>query len=287
MSEQVTKTSLTPADILLTGQVALITGGGAGIGRGIAMGFAEFGADVALLDVDEAAAEKVAALVRAKGRRALTIKADVTDNAAVRGGIARVGAELGRLDILVNNAGGTRPVPLLEMTDRQVERRIALNLTSLFAATRDAAKLMIAGGQGGSVINITSIEGMRAAPLHSAYAAAKAGMVNFTRSAALELAEHGIRVNCIAPDIVFTEVMEKHTPQALSPEYRKNHDRYLPLGRMGNFDDCAGAAVFLASRMAAYVTGVTMNVDGGTFAASGWTRGRSGRWQLFERDFDV
>ena len=287
MSDEVTRTSLTPDAILLSGKVALITGGGAGIGRGIAAAFATFGADVALLDINAEAAETVAALVREKGRRAMVITADVTDRDAVRAGIARIMAEFGALDILVNNAGGTRPLSLLDMTDKQADRRIDLNLTSLFTATQAAAKAMIAGGRGGAIINIASIEGQRGAPLHSVYAACKAGMVNLTRTSALELAEHGIRVNCIAPDCVLTEVMARNSPESLTPAFRKQHASYFPLGRAGNFDDCAGTAVFLASPMSSYVTGVTINVDGGTWASSGWTKDKNGKWRLFAKDFDV
>jgi NAD(P)-dependent dehydrogenase (short-subunit alcohol dehydrogenase family) len=287
MSDEVTYTSLSPEAIRLNGKVALITGGGAGIGRGIAMGFAEFGADVAILDINREAADHVAALVRAKGRRALAIVADVTDRDAMRAGIERIMIEFGRLDILVNNAGGTRPLSLLDMTDKQADRRIDLNLTSLFTATQAAAKAMIAGRRGGAIINIASIEGLRGAPMHSVYAACKAGMVNLTRTAALELAEHGIRVNCIAPDVIFTEAMARNSPEALSPAFKKAHAGYFPLGRTGNFDDCAGVAVFLASNMSAYVTGVTINVDGGTWASSGWTKDSNGKWRLFAMDNDV
>jgi len=284
MNENVTRTSLTPGAILLTGKVALITGGGAGIGRGIAVAFAEFGADVALLDINTEAAETVAALVRAKGRRAMVITADVTDRAAVRAGITRIVAEFGTLDILVNNAGGTRPLSLLDMTDKQADRRIDLNLTSLFTTTQAAAQAMIAAKQGGAIINIASIEGSRGAPLHAVYAACKAGMINLTRTAALELGEHNIRVNCIAPDCVITEVMARNTPESLSPAFRQQHASYFPLNRAGNLDDCAGTAVFLASPMSSYVTGVTINVDGGTWASSGWTKDKNGKFRLFARD---
>jgi NAD(P)-dependent dehydrogenase (short-subunit alcohol dehydrogenase family) len=287
MSDDVTLTKLNQDAILLTGKIALITGGGAGIGRGIAVAFAEFGADVALLDINTETAEQVAALVREKGRRAIVITADVTDREAVRAAIDRIVVEFGTLDILVNNAGGTRPLSLLDMTDKQADRRIDLNLTSLFTTSQAAAKAMIAGGRGGAIINIASIEGLRGAPMHSIYAACKAGMVNLTRTAALELAEHGIRVNCIAPDVVMTEAMARFNPDALTPAFKKQHASYFPLGRTGNFDDCAGVAVFLASAMSAYVTGVTINVDGGTWASSGWTRDKNGKWRLFAKDFDV
>jgi NAD(P)-dependent dehydrogenase (short-subunit alcohol dehydrogenase family) len=287
MSDEVTRMSLNRDTILLNDQVALITGGGAGIGRGIALGFAEFGADVAILDINTEAAEHVAELVRAKGRRALVITADVTDRDAVRAGIERIMDEFGRLDILVNNAGGTRPLSLFDMSDKQLDRRIDLNLTSLFTTTQAAAKAMIAGGRGGAIINLASVEGQRGAPMHSIYAACKAGMINLTRTVALELGEHGIRVNCIAPDVVLTEAMVRFSPESLTPEFKRVHASYFPLGRAGNFDDCAGVAVFLASPMSAYVTGVTINVDGGTWASSGWTRDKNGKWRLFAKDFDV
>ena len=273
---------LARSDIMLDGKVALVTGGGAGIGRGIALGLAEFGADIAVLDRNGEAAETVAELVREKGRSAIAITTDVTDRDAVRAAIDRAVAELGSLDVLVNNVGGTRPIPLVEMTDTQADKQIDLNLKSLVAATQAAARAMIAGGHGGAIINIPSIEGMRAAPHYSVYAACKAGMINFTRTIAVELAEHGIRVNGIAPDLVPTEHMARFAPGLVSDEGRAQQGRYIPLGRAGSLDDCAGVAVFLASKLAAYVTGVTINVDGGTWASSGWTRGEDGGWKLFD-----
>ncbi|HEX7820481.1 MAG TPA: SDR family NAD(P)-dependent oxidoreductase [Sphingobium sp.] len=275
------RTTLSRSAILLTGKVAVVTGGGAGIGRGIAIAMAEFGADVAIIDIDGAAAEEIATLIRGKGQRAHVIVVDVTDRDAVRAAIASTVETLGRLDILVNNVGGTRPIKLIDITDRQADRQIDLNLKSLVAATQAAARAMIDGGEGGSVINIASIEALRAAPPYSVYAACKAGMVNFTRTVALELAEHGIRVNAIAPDLVPTAHMATFAPGLVSDESKAAQARYIPLGRAGNLDDCAGAAVFLASAMADYITGVTISVDGGTWASSGWTRDDDGGWKLF------
>jgi NAD(P)-dependent dehydrogenase (short-subunit alcohol dehydrogenase family) len=277
--EDVTHQSLTRDAISLEGQVAVVTGGGAGIGRGIALGLAEFGADIAVLDIDAEAAQRVAAAVRKKGRRARAVTLDVNDRNALRNTIANLATAFGRLDILVNNAGGTRPIALLEMTDSQADRQIDINLRQLIAACQAGANAMIKGGNGGAIINIASIEGMRGAPGFSVYAACKSAMVNYTRTAALELAEHGIRVNAIAPDLVYTEAMfRRHGPP--TQDRMDATARYIPLGRSGNFDDCAGVAIFLASRLAAYVTGVTINVDGGTFAASGWTRDGAVGWRL-------
>lgn len=281
MSEAHFQAALTRDAILLIGKVAVVTGGGAGIGRGIALGLAEFGADVAIIDIDPAAAESVAEMVRAKGRRALVVAADLMDRDAARAAIDRTLKELGAIDILVNNVGGTRPLKLVDMSDRQADRQIDLNLKGLIATTQAAAKAMIAAGAGGAIINIASIEGLRAAPHYAVYSACKAGMLNFTRTLALELSEHGIRVNAIAPDLVPTEAMARFAPGMLSDEGKAAQARYIPLGRAGNLDDCAGAAVFLASPMAGYITGVTISVDGGTWASSGWTRNDTTGWQLF------
>jgi NAD(P)-dependent dehydrogenase (short-subunit alcohol dehydrogenase family) len=233
--EAITRQSLTRDAILLEGQAALVTAGGAGIGRGIALGLAEFGADIAVLDINGEAAAQVAAAARDKGRRAMAITADVTDREAVRAAVAAVVAQFGQFDILVNNAGGTRPIKLLEMTDRQADRQFDLNLKSLFTATQAAARAMIEAGKGGAIINIASIEGLRGAPGFSVYAAAKAAMINFTRTAALELAEHHIRVNAIAPDHVHTEAMFKRRGP-ISPEQSASTARYIPLGRPGDFE---------------------------------------------------
>ena len=271
---------MTPADILLTGQAALVTGGASGIGKGIALGLAAFGADVAIADIYGAAAEAAAAEIRALGRRALALPTDVLDRDQLRAAIDRTAAEFGRLDILVNNAGGVRQIPFLAQSERSRDRHVEFNLGSLLTAVHHGAQVMVAQGKGGSIINIASIEGLRGAPGFAVYAACKAAMINLTRTTAVELAHHGIRVNAIAPDIVITEGFAAFAPDSLEAPQVEARARYIPLGRDGTPEDCAGTAVFLASPMAAYVTGTTISVDGGTWASSGWTRTGDETWTL-------
>jgi NAD(P)-dependent dehydrogenase (short-subunit alcohol dehydrogenase family) len=269
---------MTPEDILLTDRVALVTGGASGIGQGIALGLARFGADVVIADIDEAGADQTVERIRALGRRAISVRTDVLDPAEIRAAIAAALAHFGRLDILINNAGGSRPKTFIELSERSIQRQVDINLTNLFVATGAAAKAMIACGRGGAVINVASIEGRRAAPGFSIYAACKAAMINFSRTISLELAEHKIRVNVIAPDVVITPGVMRLNPDMLSPEQLAARSRYIPLGRDGTPEDCAGAAVFLCSSMASYITGAVLSVDGGTFASSGWTREAEGGW---------
>jgi len=277
-----------PKDYQLTDQVAIVTGGGGGIGAGIALKLAEFGADVAVVDIVPERAEDIASKVRALGRRALAIAADCMDTEQVRAFVAHTEQELGRIDILVNNAGGVSGRPFLEQSERSWRRHIDINLVSMLAAIHAAAPVMIKGGRGGAIINVTSIEGQRAAPYFAVYAACKAGMISFTRSMATELSAHGIRVNAIAPDHTVSPgtrgnlhgPVDESTWTPLPPEQQDAMNRLIPLGREGHIDECGNAAVFLASQMSCYVTGTTLNVDGGTSAAMGWVRDRAGRWTL-------
>lgn len=274
----------------LDGQVVFVTGGGGGIGRAIALRLAEAGADIAVFEVLPERAEEVAARVRELGRRALALPGDAMDAEAIRAAIARTDAEFGRIDILVNNAGGVSARPFLEQGERSWRRHIDLNLVSMLAATHAAAPVMIRGGRGGAILNVASIEAERAAPNFAVYAACKAGMVSFTRSMAVELSGHGIRVNCIAPDHTVTPgtmgnragPVDPATWRARDPAEVDAMNRLIPLGREGVDGECGDAAVFLCSAMASYVTGVTLPVDGGTWAAGGWVRGRDGRWTLNE-----
>jgi NAD(P)-dependent dehydrogenase (short-subunit alcohol dehydrogenase family) len=277
-----------PSDVLLTDQVAVITGGGGGIGRAIALAFASVGADVVIADIVPERCDEAAQRVSDLGRRALAVPTDVTDTGQVRGLIERATVHFGRLDILVNNAGGVSPKPFLEQSERSWRRHIDLNLISMFAATSAAVPVMIHGGRGGSVINVSSIEGSRAAPNYAVYAACKAGMLNFTRTMALELADHRIRVNAIAPDYTVTPGVRGNLAGPVdptkwvqpTPEQDAATARRIPLGRPGIDTECGNAAVYLASRMSEYVTGIVLPVDGGSWASGGWLRNPAGKWTL-------
>ena len=251
-----------PSSVLLTDRVAVVTGGGAGIGRGIAHGLAAFGAKVAIWERDPETAASAADEVGGLG-----ITTDVRDTDAVDAALARTAAELGTVSILVNNAGGTFQSPLLDTSENGFDALYRANLRHVIVCTQRVARTMVAAGIGGSIMSVTSIEGVRAAPGYAAYAAAKAGVINFTKTAALELAPHGIRVNALAPDITLTEGI-----RAVAPASTEEHfGQVVPMGRPGHVDEMAGAAVFLAGSLSSYVTGQTLHVDGGTQAAGGWT----------------
>jgi NAD(P)-dependent dehydrogenase (short-subunit alcohol dehydrogenase family) len=275
----------------LSNQVALVTGGGGGIGRGIALELARFGADVAIADIEPSRADGTVALVAGMGRKALAIPTDVMDTDQVREAVRLADERFGRIDILVNNAGGVTGRPFLDQSERSWRRHIDINLVSMLAATSAVVPIMIRGGRGGSIVNVSSIEGTRAAPMFAVYAACKAGMISFTRTMALELAEHGIRSNVIAPDWTQTPgtsgLRMGPIPDELPPRdeaHQRAAHAYIPLGREGVIEECGSVVAFLCSTMASYVTGVLIPVDGGTWASSGWVRGRAGGWHLVGPD---
>ncbi|MET0250039.1 MAG: SDR family oxidoreductase [Sphingobium sp.] len=272
----------------LDGQTAIVTGGGGGIGRAIAIGLAQAGANVVIGDIVPERCEETAERVREAGAQALPYPLDVMDGDACRAMIAAADTMFGRVDILVNNAGGVSSRPFLEQSERSWQRHIDINLMSMLRCTHAAAPLMIRGGKGGSIINVASIEGTRAAPTYAVYAACKAGMISFTKTMALELSQHEIRVNCIAPDHTATPGNNGNRtgpvdpsswperPESVETAWRQ----LIPLQREGIDTECGDAAVFLASQMASYITGATLHVDGGTFASNGWMRDADGNWTL-------
>lgn len=250
-----------PSHILLTDRVAVVTGGGSGIGRGIAAGLAAFGAAVAIWERNPDTCAQAAAALGVLG-----ITTDVRDGDQVDAALQRTTAELGMPTILVNNASGVFSAPLLETSENGWDALYRANLRHVLLCTQRVARQLVTANRPGSIINLTSIEGVRAAPGYAAYAAAKAGVINYTKTAALELAPHGIRINAIAPDITLTEGLAALSGEAGLAAV----GAVVPLGRPGHVDEIAGTAVFLASDMSSYLTGQTIHADGGTHAAGGW-----------------
>jgi NAD(P)-dependent dehydrogenase (short-subunit alcohol dehydrogenase family) len=270
--------------------VAIVTGGGAGIGRACVLALAEQGADVVIADIEPSRCEETAERVVERGRQALPITTDVMEIEQIRAMVVETDKAFGRIDILVNNAGGVRYTPFLEQSERSWRRHIDINLVSVLAATSAAGQIMVRGGEGGSIINIASIEASRAAPMVAVYAACKAAMVSFTKSMALELSEHQIRVNCVSPDHTLTPGSRGNRTGPVDPdkwtvrtdEQQDKLNRLIPLQREGTDKECADVVAFLASDQAAYVTGINLPVDGGTDAAAGWHRGSKGQWTQLE-----
>lgn len=255
-SQPPARAPLGPESFSLRGRVAIVTGAAVGIGRGIALAFGRFGADVAICDRDEQNLDEVATELRSRGSRVATGVLDVRDATSVGTFVEQVGLELGRLDVLVNNAGGGFAAAFLDVNDRGQDALVRENFTSVTNFVRGCVPLMV---DGGSIINVTSIEAHRAAPNFAVYSAMKAGVANLTKSLALELGHRLVRVNCIAPDVI-------PTPGIGEVDVR------TPLPVAGNVDDVAAAAVYLASDASRFVTGTTIHVDGGNLAAGGWIR---------------
>ena len=247
----------------LEGKVALVTGASRGIGRAIAVGFAEAGADVAVAARSEGDLETLAKEIDGIGRRALALTIDVTQRDQIESMIDRTIEELGGLDVLVNNAGGTRFMsPLVGLRPEGWTKTIALNLDSVFHASQIAAQRMLERG-GGSIIQVSSVAGIQGAQGLSYYSAAKGGVRLFTQAAARELAQAGVRLNTIAPGWVATSLNEMLRADDGSREFAES---MVPMRRFAEPDEIVGAAIYLASDASSYVTGSTITVDGGQTA---------------------
>ncbi len=250
----------------LQGRVAAITGDALGIGRATGLIFAAEGAAVALGDVEIDAAEAVAREITERGGTAMAVGVDVGDTGQVEAFIERVVADFGRLDVMFANAGIAHAAPFLEHPEAQWHRVLRVNLTGVFLCCQAAARQMVKQG-GGRIITTASINGFRGVENLVGYNVAKAGVVELTRTMAVELAQHHITVNAIAPAQIDTRLT-----RGLPEEARRRRVERIPMGRFGEPDEVARAALFLASDDASYVTGHTLAVDGGYLAGGLWSR---------------
>ena len=246
---------------VLTGQIALVTGAGSGIGQRIALGLAEVGADVVCVDRrEDDGLKETQALIEAAGRRALPVKADVTEKGSVAEAVKRAEQDLGPLSVAVNAAGIANANPAEEMEIDQWQTMIDINLTGLFLSCQAEANAMLRHGKG-AIINIASMSGtiVNRGLKQVHYNTSKAGVIHLTRSMAMEWVDRGIRVNSISPGYTAT-------PMNTRPEmihHTKLFEEQTPMGRMASVDEMVGPAVFLASEASSYCTGIDLLVDGG------------------------
>jgi meso-butanediol dehydrogenase/(S,S)-butanediol dehydrogenase/diacetyl reductase len=255
------------------GKVGLVTGAGSGIGRATALGFAQRGGAVAIVDVNAESANSVAAEITAAGGRAIPIVADVTRPADIEMMVSRTTTAFGRLDFLHNNAFGLPAAPtstqvaarMADVEDEVWHKMIDLGLTAVFRAMKQAIPIMRAQG-GGAIVNTASISGLRADYGIAAYNAAKAGVINLTRVVAIEYARYGIRANCICPGAIDTPLL---APALAQPGFADKIKEAIPMGRLGRPEEMANVILFLASELASFVTGAAFVADGGQTAKTG------------------
>lgn len=266
--------------ITLAGKTALVTGGGSGIGRAIALAFADLGARVIVADIDPAKNTKLRDELAGLGTQALAVQTDVRKSAEVAHLMSVIDQSFGGLDVLVNNVGHHLGIiKTLEATsDEEIDALYEINIRHMFIVTRAALPLLRRSGKGASIINVSSIEGFRGCPTHVAYTTFKHSVTGFTRSLAMELAGENIRVNTLAPET--TESEQVPVEMLTRPKYRADALRTIPLGRFGKPQDSAGAAVYLATDLSAWVTGTSVHVDGGGYAAGGFYRTPDGSWTV-------
>ena len=253
----------------LAGQVAIVTGGGRGIGRAIALELAGMGADIAVAELDRGNAEKTAAAVKDLGRRAIVTVTDVTKRADLATMVDRTRADLGRIDILVNNAGIYRAASNLDVTEEHWDAIMNINAKAVFFATQAVLPTMIAAKRG-NIISLASMAGKMGLKTSLVYGITKAAVISLTRSLALAHAADGIRANCVCPGIVETDMIFQVDREAgeglmgLKPgEYLKQRVEQIPLGRIEKPEDVANVVGFLASAKSSYMTGQAINVTGG------------------------
>jgi len=245
--------------VKLKDKVTIVTGGGSGIGRAIALKFAREGACIAIFEINEENANSVVETVKSMGQRAVALAVDVSSFSQTQRAVESVIEEFGRIDILVNNAGFTNPCPPHEMPEEMWDRIMAVNLKGVFNCCRWVLRHMYAQ-KSGRIINISSIAGVSGTPLHTHYAAAKGGVIGYTRALAKAVAAQGqITCNCLAPAYIDTPFYD------FDPDALKKAAAGIPLERLGMPEDVANACLYLASDEASFVTGVNMNISGGAF----------------------
>jgi NAD(P)-dependent dehydrogenase (short-subunit alcohol dehydrogenase family) len=262
----------------LEGKVAVVTGGAGGLGWPISRDFARAGMHVAVCDRDpEAVAEATPRLAELPVTTLVEL-ADVREPEAMVKFFADIDERFGRIDVLVDVPGGGFVTPFMSTNARGWQAIIRENFTYVLDTTQHAVRRMQAQGGGGSIIYVTSIEAHRAVPNRTVYGAMKAGVTNLAKTLALELAEDGIRVNTVAPDIFPTPASGDDPEFEATEQGRMRRIVGVPFGRYGTGEDLTGCVLFLASNLSSYVTGATLHVDGGTFASSGWFKWPEGSW---------
>lgn len=273
---------LTPENLSLAGKTALVTGAARGIGYSCAETLANFGADIIILDKDSERLSEAEEKLHVLGGSVSGYVTDVTDEEALKSLAERFRESGQPIDVLVNNVGDHLNLikPFLESSAEEWDELYAINLKHIFSCTRAFAPLIQDGDRGGSIVNISSIEGFRAIPTCAVYGALKTAISGFVRSMAMELAPFNIRINAVAPETTETEQVDPR--KFTHPQYMEHWDIWNPLGRWGQPQDTASAVLFLASELSQWMTGTTLHVDGGALAAGGWYRmpNEKQRWTL-------